>query len=71
MNTPCKRKKRDILVGILSYTMTTITLSKPAPEKFPTSFIDIDDLRNALFQYDLEVSMEKSKNSPKEKFVNL
>ncbi len=51
--------------------MTTITLSKPIPKSFPTSFVDIDDLRNALFQYDLESSMERSKLAPQERFVNL
>ncbi len=51
--------------------MTTITLTKPIPASFPRNFTDIDDLRNALFQYDLEKTMEQAKKSPAERFVSL
>ena len=51
--------------------MTTITLTKAIPSSFPTTFIDIDDLRNALFQYDLEMTMERAKKAPLERFVSL
>ena len=51
--------------------MTTITLDKPAPKSFPTNFADIEALKNALFQYDLETTLERAKKSPQKRFVNL
>lgn len=51
--------------------MTTITLDTPVPKSFPTNFVDLNELKNALFQHELETTMERAKNSTKDKFVNL
>lgn len=56
---------------LIHIAMTTITLSHPVPKSFPTTFIDLDHLRDALFQYDLESSMVRSKNALPERFTNL
>jgi len=52
--------------------MTTITIKQGTlPPDFPRIFSDIQHLKEALFQYDLEQGMARAKSAKEDRFVNL